>query len=112
MFLESILLRAEPLTPSESRALGDTYSLATTKNVEISARYYSIGLRAKDSTVYESTTKLLGQVGRMKFVRPLYRYLAEVDKALAVKTFEKNSAFYHPICRALVAKDLEKNNDQ
>jgi len=25
---------------------------------------------------------------------------------LAVKTFEKNRDFYHPICRAMVEKDL------
>lgn len=92
--------------------MGHAYSLLATKNVEISSRYYRIGLRAKDTTVYERTAELLGQVGRMKFVRPLYRSLAEVDRALALKTFEKNRDFYHPICRALVAKDLEQGGDK
>jgi leukotriene-A4 hydrolase len=44
----------------------------------------------------------------MKFVRPLYRQLAIVDRDLALKTFEKNKDFYHPICRGLVEKDLQE----
>ena len=35
-----------------------------------------------------------------------YRRLNEVDRELAVRTFEKNKDFYHPICRAMVEKDL------
>lgn len=35
-----------------------------------------------------------------------YRRLNEVDRELAVRTFEKNRDFYHPICRAMVEKDL------
>ena len=42
----------------------------------------------------------------MKFVRPMYRLLAVADRDLAVKTFEKNRDFYHPICRQMVEKDL------
>ena len=88
--------------------MASAYSLITTKNVEISSRYYRIGLRAKDSKLYHPVAELLGQVGRMKFVRPLYSALASVDKDLAIKTFEKNKDFYHPICRAMVAKDLDE----
>lgn len=35
-----------------------------------------------------------------------YRLLNKVDRALAVKTFEKHRDFYHPICRGAVEKDL------
>jgi leukotriene-A4 hydrolase len=41
--------------------------------MEVSSRFYSVGLRARDAAVYEPTAELLGQMGRMKFVRPLYR---------------------------------------
>lgn len=87
--------------------MGEVYSLTNTRNVELSARYYGIGLIAKDESVYQLTSDLLGKVGRMKFVRPLYRRLVNVDRELAVKTFEKNKDFYHPICRAMVEKDLQ-----
>lgn len=39
-------------------------------------------------------------------MRPLFRGLNKADRGLALETFEKNREFYHPICRAMVAKDL------
>jgi len=36
----------------------------------------------------------------------LFRDLNEADRELAVKTFEKNEMFYHPICRQMVKQDL------
>lgn len=86
--------------------MGSVYSFASSQNVELVARFFGLGLKAKAESVYKPTAELLGKVGRMKFVRPLYRGLVEVDRALAVSTFEKNREFYHPICRGLVEKDL------
>jgi leukotriene-A4 hydrolase len=86
--------------------MGSAYCLTNTRNVELSSRYFGIGLIAKDESVYQPTAELLGKVGRMKFVRPLYKKLVKVDRTLAVATFEKNKDFYHPICRAQVEKDL------
>ncbi len=90
VFLERVQLFKVPLTPELSQAMGKTYALTKTRNVELSSRYFGVGLRAKDTTVYQPTADLLGTVGRMKFVRPLYRSLALVDRELALKTFEKN----------------------
>jgi leukotriene-A4 hydrolase len=108
VFLEKVELFATPLSPSQSQAMGAVYSLINTRNVELSSRYFGVGLRAQDTSVYEPTADLLGRVGRMKFVRPLYRQLAIVDRDLALKTFEKNRDFYHPICRGMVEKDLQE----
>jgi leukotriene-A4 hydrolase len=63
-------------------------------------------MRAKDTSCYPGVAELLGQVGRMKFVRTLFRSLNKVDHDLAVETFKKNRDFYHPICRQMVEKDL------
>jgi leukotriene-A4 hydrolase len=110
VFLEKVQLFKNRLSPEQSQAMGKAYSLVNTRNVELSSRYFGVGLRAKDPSVYQPTTELLGQVGRMKFVRPLYRQLNEVDRDLALKTFEKNKDFYHPICRGLVEKDLQEKS--
>ncbi|KAI9048456.1 hypothetical protein LZ554_007292 [Drepanopeziza brunnea f. sp. 'monogermtubi'] len=107
VFLEKVQLFEKPLSPAQSQAMGKEYKLATSRNVELSMRYFSIGLTAKDETVYPLTAKLLGEVGRMKFVRPLFRGLNKVDRKLALETFEKNKDFYHPICRQMVEKDLK-----
>lgn len=106
VFLENVQLFKEPLTPAQSQAMGKAYSLAESRNVELSSRYFGIGLTAKDESVYQPAADLLGKVGRMKFVRPLYRKLEKVDRKLALETFEKNKEFYHPICRGMVEKDL------
>lgn len=48
--------------------------------------------------------------GRMKFTRPLYRELYALGgdtRATAVNTFKERASFYHPICRTMVAKDLQ-----
>jgi leukotriene-A4 hydrolase len=106
VFLERVQLFSAPLTPSQSQAMGKAYSLSTSRNVELSFRYFSIGLTAKDETVYQPTADLLGRVGRMKFVLPLYRRLNNVNRSLALETFRKNKDFYHPICRAQAEKNL------
>ncbi|CAD6503196.1 BgTH12-02864 [Blumeria graminis f. sp. triticale] len=108
VFLERIQLFSKPLTVSQSRSMGQAYSLTVSRNVELTSRYLGIGLAAHDEEVYKPTTDLLGQVGRMKFVRPLYRKLNQVDRQLALETFEKNKDFYHPICRQQVEKDLKE----
>lgn len=37
-----------------------------------------------------------------------FRALKNVDRQVAVETFEKYRDFYHPICRGMVEKDLAK----
>ncbi|TGO38354.1 hypothetical protein BHYA_0076g00050 [Botrytis hyacinthi] len=108
VFLQQVQLFTTPLTPAQSQAMGKAYDLVNTKNVELSSRYFGVGLAAKDESVYQPTAELLGKVGRMKFVRTLYRKLVVVDRKLAVETFEKNKDFYHPICRDQVEKDLRE----
>ncbi|RFU32301.1 hypothetical protein B7463_g4019, partial [Scytalidium lignicola] len=106
VFLEAVQLFKDPLPASQSKLMGQTYKLIGTRNVELSSRYFRVGLAARDESVYEPTSELLSQVGRMKFVRPLYRGLVQADRELALKTFGKNKDFYHPICRTMVEKDL------
>lgn len=107
VFLERVQLFSKPLTVSQSATMGEIYCLVNTRNVELSSRYLGIGLAAKDKSVYHPTADLLGKVGRMKFVRPLYRKLVKVNRDLAVKTFLKNKDFYHPICKQMIEKDLD-----
>ncbi|OAA59068.1 leukotriene a4 hydrolase [Niveomyces insectorum RCEF 264] len=97
---------AAPVTVAQSQALGAAYGLLETQNVELKAAYYLVALRAQDTATYAGAATLLGTVGRMKFVRPLYRALNKVDRPLALRTFAANRDFYHPICRAMVEKDL------
>lgn len=106
VFLESIQQLSQPLSTDLVDVMGKAYAYASSHNVELVSRYYVIGLKAKDKSVYKPTAELLGGVGRMKFVRPLYKGLMACDEAFAKETFQKLKDFYHPICRDMVEKDL------
>ena len=106
IFLDSVQAFVHKLDKCETQAMGSIYGYAKSGNIEVVARYFQVALKAKDNSLYKSTAELLGNVGRMKFVQPLYKWLGEADRKLAVKTFEKNRDFYHPICRGLIEKDL------
>ncbi|KAJ5088120.1 hypothetical protein N7456_011736 [Penicillium angulare] len=106
VFLEQILRWEQPLRPELSKLMGEVYGLAKSDNIEVSNLYLQVGMKAGDESVIEHTTELLGRIGRMKFVRPLYRNLQKVNRPVALATFEKYKDFYHPICRAMVEKDL------
>lgn len=87
--------------------MGKVYELLGSRNVELLSAYYLIALKSKDTTSYQGTAELLGKVGRMKYVRPLFRALNKVDRNLALETFAKNRDFYHPIAKGMVEKDLK-----
>jgi leukotriene-A4 hydrolase len=106
VFLEKIQTWKTPLSPALVEKMGEVYSYAESKNVEVVSRYMIVGLKARCESVYIPTTELLGTVGRMKFVRPLYRNLRECDEKLAQETFEKYKEFYHPICKDMASKDV------
>ncbi|KAK5953252.1 Leucyl aminopeptidase yscIV [Knufia fluminis] len=106
VFLERILTFEKPLPTEQARAMGKLYNVRETQNVEVSSRYYQVALVSGDTSIKSHVTDMLAKVGRMKFVRPLYRCLIAMDVDLAVETFEKNKDFYHPICRAMVVKML------
>ena len=106
VFLNAIQRFPEPLSAERAQLLGETYGLTTSKNVELVSSYYEVALKAGDKEALPGVVKILGSVGRMKFVRPLYRSLNKVDRDLALKTFEKNKDFYAVTVSGLIAKDL------
>ncbi|ODV93363.1 hypothetical protein PACTADRAFT_51963 [Pachysolen tannophilus NRRL Y-2460] len=76
------------------------------KNAEVVFRWLRLKLTARIKDSYPILADWLGTVGRMKFVRPGYVLLNEVDPELARTTFYKYEKIYNPICVALVKKDL------
>ncbi|KAK5800991.1 hypothetical protein VI817_003203 [Penicillium citrinum] len=106
VFLEQILRWEQPLRPELSKLMGEVYGLSKSENIEVANLYFQVGMKAGDQSVIEPTAELLGRIGRMKFVRPLFRNLQKINRAVALETFEKYKEFYHPICRAMVEKDL------
>ena len=95
-----------PLNAERSHLLGTTYNLSASKNVELKTAYYLIALKAGDRSELPGVVDLVSSVGRMKYVRPLYRNLNELDRDLALKTFEAAKDFYPSTTRSQLEKDL------
>jgi leukotriene-A4 hydrolase len=107
VFLEKLMLFEKPLPPTHTNYMGFIYSYKENKNVEISSRYYQVSMMAGDTSILPWVKNMLGEVGRMKFVRPLYRGMVKMGAVQdAVETFEKNKDFYHPICRQMIVKEI------
>src|SRR5271167_2054498 len=107
VFLESLDDLSHPLPAEYISHMDSTYDFSSSKNAEIISRFFIIAMKGRWKKIYPEVAKFLGSVGRMKFVRPGYRGLNEVDRDLAVRTFREHEGFYHPICRAMVKKDLK-----
>ncbi|ETN37058.1 leukotriene A-4 hydrolase/aminopeptidase [Cyphellophora europaea CBS 101466] len=107
VFLEQVLAFDKPLPAAHANYMGAIYNVKDTRNVEVSSRYLQVAMAAGDWNVHVFVTELLGRVGRMKFVRPLYRGLVKMGAINeAVACFEKNKDFYHPICRQMIVKEI------
>ncbi|KAJ3057231.1 Leukotriene A-4 hydrolase [Rhizophlyctis rosea] len=106
-FLEKLLLK-KPFPHKTLEALESSYELTKFKNAEIRFRWQWLCLNAEYEEIFPQVVDFVTSVGRMKFVRPLYRQLNKCKNGseLAKKTFQEHRAFYHPICAAMVAKDL------
>lgn len=81
--------------------------IGKSQNTEVIFRKFRLQIKSHDTTAYNALAEWLGTVGRMKYVRPGFRLLNEVDRDLAIRTFEKLQDTYHPICKALVKQDLD-----
>ncbi|KAJ2747425.1 Leucyl aminopeptidase yscIV [Coemansia sp. BCRC 34301] len=97
------------LTRSLLQALERVYGLSTVRNCEVRFSWLHLALNNGYEAVFSAAAQMLGEQGRMKYTRPLYRALAncgQQGRELAVSTFEAHRGFYHPICLRLVASDL------
>ena len=71
-------------------------------------RWQRLCIKLRADFIVPQVVEFLKSQGRMKFTRPLYRDLFAwpEQKQVAVSTFTSWSENYHPICRAMVSKDL------
>ncbi|EGV63182.1 Leucyl aminopeptidase yscIV [Yamadazyma tenuis] len=104
-------LDSTDVDPLLVRVFPDVYPYySESQNFEIifntSSLLIKYGSYSETDTTVQRFASWLHTVGRMKYVRPGYRLLAKhISRDFAIKTFEANDN-YHPICKALVKKDL------
>lgn len=89
------------------KIMSDIYSAySSSSNAEVLFRWFAVQVGGQNREYYAKLGEWLGTVGRMKFVRPGYVLLNSVDHGLAIEYFRKFESTYHPICKAMVKKDL------
>ncbi|KAJ7352538.1 peptidase family M1-domain-containing protein [Mycena albidolilacea] len=115
-FLER--LQDYPALPdTHIKHLGTVYGVSTSTNAEIRLRFYNLALSPPTSAAAshfapEAIKWVVGTdgsgviKGRMKFCRPVFRAVFQVNEGLAKEAWEKNQSEFHPIARKLIDKDL------
>lgn len=71
VFMDRLMENPDPIPQPYVTHLGSLYGLEKSKNFEVLSRYLRIALKAGDRRAVKLTREVLGQTGRMKFVRPL-----------------------------------------
>ncbi|RSH81372.1 hypothetical protein EHS25_006904 [Saitozyma podzolica] len=91
-------------SPKDIESFITAQKLVFLDNLE-ALRFYRVALKSGKEYA-EDAAEWVTNKGRMKFCRPIYRLLNQQTPELARKTFLKHAAFYHPIARKMIAKDL------
>lgn len=107
LYLESL---PRPASVEHCRALDERFALTQGTNYEILVVWLTLALISGYHEVLPRVTQVLAEVGRMKFLRPLYTALAvnPDTRSLAVESYAKLASSYHPISRQVVDRVLRE----
>ncbi len=99
-------------TSSLSKRLGEfdeAFHFTTSGNSEIQAAWYLLAVKNQYQTAYPQMESFLIQIGRRKYLMPLYKELIKTPEGqkLAVSIFSKAKANYHPIAQKSVEEILK-----
>lgn len=110
VFLERLAdIGGASLPSSHIKLLDSLYGFNKHPNAEIRLRFYSLVLTSSSaSTFIQSAAEWLvdpkALKGRMKFCRPVFKAIRNVDANFAKATWRSNAQFFHPIARRLIEK--------
>jgi aminopeptidase N len=101
LFLDSI---PAPAADSSLADLDARFELTESKNFDVLERWLVLGIRSGYAPALARVQEVLGEIGRMKYLRPLYAALADRPdtRSLAQQLFEQYASRYHPIARQVV----------
>jgi aminopeptidase N len=86
------------------RALDERFGLGASGNYEVLVAWLVLALESGYAPALPRAEAVLAEVGRMKYLRPLYTVLAKdpATRPLAARTFARLRASYHPIARQVI----------
>jgi leukotriene-A4 hydrolase len=92
-------------SPESCAWLDQNFTLARSNNYEIRVGWLSIAATSGYAPAYGAIEQTLSEVGRMKYLRPIYKGLIDQGpegRAVAKRAFERARSGYHPVARAMV----------
>jgi leukotriene-A4 hydrolase len=107
--VEVFIKRLPPVIPTEDCVyFADLFGLGTTRNRNILTEYYVVAIRSGHEPVLIDVEKLTSTVGRMLYLKPLYRAMAETpwSRGHARRLFDQARHSYHPIATAALERIL------
>ena len=99
-------LRALPhdLSAAKLKALDDAYAVTQSGNSEVVSEWLTMAVRSGYAPAYPRLESFLVEVGRRKFLKPLYEELVKTPegRARAIAIYAKARPGYHPMAVATV----------
>jgi aminopeptidase N len=101
LYIESIPAEAGPDDLAE---VDRRFQLTASRNDDVAEKWLTLAVRTGYQAALPRVEEMLGRVGRMKYLRPLYRELAQrpETRPLAEAWFAQFAPRYHPIARHVV----------
>lgn len=98
----------EKLSLAEMEILDKTFSFTNSKNAEIQYIWYGLAIQHQYKTAYPAMENFLIEVGRRKYLKPLYKAMIQTPegKKMAIAIFQKARANYHSISVNTIAEML------
>ncbi|KAM7508254.1 hypothetical protein LguiA_018707 [Lonicera macranthoides] len=110
LYLENLPKSVEA---SQISALDVRYRLGEIKDYEVKVAFLQLAISSKCRDYYGEVERTLKEVGRMRYLRPLYTALVqgsgkEEEKIFAKRVFSEARDTYHPIAQSVVESILAK----
>ncbi|XP_030548918.1 leucine aminopeptidase [Rhodamnia argentea] len=111
LYLENLPKSVEA---SQILALDARYRLSESKDYEVKVAFLQLAISSRCSQYHGEVEKTLKEVGRMKYLRPLYTALVQgngrqEDKIFAKRVFAEARDCYHPIAQGVVESIFSKH---
>ena len=80
---------------------------------EVRQRWYPLGIEKGYDDVMAPSKKFAQEMGRWKYVKPIYAALVDSDqKEMAIQWFQEKADFYHPYVVEQLKKLLKIEDDE
>lgn len=96
----------KPLTVAQMEQLDKTFHFTATGNSEIADQWFIMAVAADYTPAYANMEKFLSEVGRRKFLTPLYTEMMKTPKGqeMARRIFNQYKRNYHPLAQESLGK--------